>query len=72
MANIPKASIKKLVKSLFGVKITDDGANEMIRMLEEKAREISKRAVENARRENRDKVTKEDIIKYTVKGSDAG
>ena len=70
MAKIPKNSIKKLVKSYFGASITEDGADELAQILGRKANEISKFAVNNAKLKGRDKVTKEDIKKYILNGSD--
>lgn len=69
MANISRASIKKMVKKFFDVNITDDGADEIAKILEAKAREISKYAVDNAKRSNREKVTKEDIARYIIDDS---
>jgi histone H3/H4 len=70
MASIPKASIKKFVKRYFKANITDDGAEEIVKMLEEKAKEISKHAVSNARKEKREKVTRNDVMKYIINGYD--
>lgn len=70
MASIPKASIKKFVKRYFKANITDEGAEEIVKILEEKAREISKYAVGNAKREEREKVTRTDVMKYVMKGYD--
>ncbi len=69
MANISPASIKKIMKSLNS-SITDSGAAELARILEDKAREISIHAVENAKKANRSKVTKEDIKDYIMKNGD--
>ncbi|MGC8479818.1 MAG: histone-like protein [Candidatus Micrarchaeia archaeon] len=71
MAKIPKNSIKKLVKNYLGASITDDGADELAQILEKKANEISKFAVNNAKTKGREKVTKEDIKKYIITESDA-
>lgn len=70
MASIPKASIKRFVKHHFGANITDDGADEIVKILEEKAEEISKHAVENAKRDSRDKVTRKDVMRYVVGDED--
>ena len=70
MATIPGSSIKALVKKYFGADITDDGANEMARILERKANEISGFAVKNAKKKGRVKVTKEDITQYVIQGFD--
>lgn len=66
MAKIPRAAIKQLVKSYFNASITERGADEMAKMLEAEAEKISKFAVENARKENRGRVTKRDISKYII------
>ena len=67
MANIPKQAIKKLIKSYFKVNISDDGAVALARILENKAKRISKFAVRNAKKEKRDRVTKKDIEEYVLK-----
>ena len=67
MANIPKQAIKKLIKNYFKVNISDDGAVALARILEKKAKRISKFAVKNAKREKRDRVTKKDIEEYVLK-----
>jgi histone H3/H4 len=66
MAKIPRAAIKHLVKSYFDASITENGADAMAGILEKKAEEIAKFAVENAKKEKRVKVTKEDISKYVM------
>jgi histone H3/H4 len=71
MASIPKQAIKKMVQEYFGLQITDDGAAAIARLLERRARKISKFAVKNAKKESREKVTKKDIQEYVLKvGSD--
>lgn len=67
MANIPRQAIKKMVMRSFGLQITDDAAGALARMLESKARKISKFAVKNARREKRDKVMRKDVEEYAMK-----
>ena len=66
MASIPKASIKRFVRHHFGANITDEGAEEIVKILEEKAKDISKHAVENAKRERREKITRKDVMRYVV------
>jgi histone H3/H4 len=66
-ASIPKQAIKKLIKRYFGANISDDGADAMARILESRAKRISRFAVGNARRQNRDRVTKKDIEEYVLK-----
>lgn len=70
MANIPKTSIKKFVKTHFKANITEDGADEIVKILEEKAEEISKYAVSNAKKEGRSKVTRGDVMRYVIKGGE--
>ena len=67
MANIPKQAIKKLIKKYFKVNISDDGAVAIASILENKAKRISKFAVNNAKKEKRDRVTKKDIEEYVLK-----
>ncbi len=66
MANISRTAIKQLVSRRFKAKITDRGAEAIARMLEQEAERIAKFAVEQARRENREKVTGKDIEKYII------
>ncbi|MCL5100944.1 MAG: NFYB/HAP3 family transcription factor subunit [Candidatus Marsarchaeota archaeon] len=70
MARIPSSYIKKMLRESFGVNITEEGAEEVAKILEDKAREISEYAVFNAKKESRLKVTREDILDYIIKGSD--
>ncbi len=70
MANIPKSSIKTLVKRYYGANITEDGANELARIIEKKAKDIAGFAVRNAKSKGREKVTKDDIKEYLIKGLD--
>ncbi|MDE1761667.1 MAG: NFYB/HAP3 family transcription factor subunit [Candidatus Micrarchaeota archaeon] len=66
MASIPTEAVKKLVKKYAKVNITDDGAAAFGEMLEERAREISKFVVKNAKKSGREKITKADVDRYTV------
>ncbi len=66
MANISRAAIKQLVSRRFKAKITDKGAEAIARMLELEAERIAKFAVENARKEKREKVTGRDIERYII------
>lgn len=66
MANIPKQAIKKLIKLYANVNITDDGAAALGKILEKKARTISKYAVKNAKKQGREKITKDDVTKYVI------
>ncbi len=70
MATIPRDAIKALIKSHFGVNITEEGADEMARIIESKANEMSGFAVSNAKKNGRSKVTKDDIKQYLIDGFD--
>ncbi len=61
---IPPDAVKKLVKKYTGSNITSDGAAEIAKFLERKAKEIANFAVKNAKKKKRNKVTKEDIEAY--------
>ncbi len=63
MASLPKEAIKKLIKKYAKANITDTGADELAKILEDKAKAISRLAVENAKKDNRSKITREDITK---------
>lgn len=67
MASIPKQAIKKLMKRYYKVNISDDGATALAKILESKAKRISRFAVKNAKKEKRDRVTKKDIEEYVLK-----
>lgn len=69
MANIPKQSVKNIVRRYFKVNITDDGAAELAKMLEGEAKRISKFAVANAKKDKRDRVTRKDVREYVLKAS---
>lgn len=64
MATISRASIKKLVKKHFNVNITDNGADELARILEAEAKKIASFAVNSGK----GKVTRKDIHDYMIKG----
>jgi histone H3/H4 len=66
-ASIPKNAIKALVKKYAKANITDDGAEELAKILNQKAMEISAFAVKEAEKESRKKITKKDILKYSIK-----
>lgn len=67
MATIPKQAIQKMIRRSFGYSISDDAAAALARMLESKAKKISRFAVRNANRERRTKVTRRDIEDYVMK-----
>lgn len=64
------AFIKKLVMERYGVKMDDEAAREMSKMLEAKASEIANYAVKHARDTKNSKVTAEDIDAYKLNCSD--
>ncbi|MDE1850259.1 MAG: NFYB/HAP3 family transcription factor subunit [Candidatus Micrarchaeota archaeon] len=66
MASIPRQAIKKLIKEYANVNITEDGAAALGKILEKKARSISKYAVKNAKKQGRAKITKDDVNKYVI------
>jgi histone H3/H4 len=66
-ASIPKQAIKKLIRRYFKANISDDGAEALAKILERRAKKISRFAVGNAKRQNRDRVMKKDIEEYVLK-----
>ncbi|MGC8662522.1 MAG: histone-like protein [Candidatus Micrarchaeia archaeon] len=67
MISLSRANIKKIVKKYTKANITNEGAEAIAKILEQKAREISSFAVKNAKEKKRDKITKEDIASYIMK-----
>ena len=63
---ISVAAIKKLVNEKYDIKIDDEAAEAMARILDEKASEIAKYAVAHAKSGNNPKVTAEDIDAYKL------
>ncbi len=63
---IPIAAVKKLVMGKYGIKIDDEAAAAMAKMLDDKASEIAKYAVEHAKSSNSGRVTAEDVEAYTL------
>lgn len=72
MRNIPKASIKKIVKNGANPNliITDKAAEAIARILESKARRIAKYAVKRAKSKKRNIITEEDVETYMLKFGD--
>ena len=52
MASLPKEAIKKLIKKYAKANITDTGADELAKILEDKAKAISRLAVEGTERKH--------------------
>lgn len=67
MSGISKAMIKKLVKGNSDVMLSDKGAEVLVGILEQKAREIAAHAVANAKKRNRSVILEEDIEDYAIK-----
>ncbi len=68
MATISRSSIKALIKKRFKATITRGGAEELARILESEAKRISSFAVQNAKKNKREKVTRSDIKDYMING----
>lgn len=66
MATISRSSIKALIKKKFKANITEGGVDELAKILENEAKNISSFAVQNAKRKKRDRVTRSDIRDYIV------
>ncbi len=62
MPSISRNSVKGLIAKYTGAALTDDAADEIAKLLTKKAIEISKLAVRRAKKENRNKITKKDIV----------
>ncbi|MCL4381475.1 NFYB/HAP3 family transcription factor subunit [Candidatus Marsarchaeota archaeon] len=69
MPKIPKTVIKELVKDR-GLRLNEKAADAITKILEKKAKEIAEYAVKNAKKNNREKITKEDIEAYIMKYGD--
>ncbi len=70
MGRIAKDAIKKIVHENFGVKISDDAAEALSKLLDEKAQRIAKYAVGRAKDKNRHTILEEDIEAYRLKFGD--
>jgi histone H3/H4 len=70
MGTISRSAIRKLVKKHFDVNITEDGAEEIAKILEIEASKISDFAVRNSKKSGTGKVTKKDIREYVIKGGE--
>lgn len=68
MATISRSSVRALIKKRFKASITKGGLDELARILESEAKSISAFAVDNAKKNNREKVTRSDIRDYSIKG----
>jgi|AUZZ01.1.fsa_nt_gi histone H3/H4 len=70
MSKISKVTIKRIVKTHNGTKISDKAAEAIAAILEKKAKSIAAYAVKNAKKRDRNVVLKEDIEDYILKGGD--
>ncbi len=68
MTKIPNAVIKELAKAA-GVNVSSDAAAAISKLLEEKAKEIARFAVENAKKRKRSTVMEEDVDAYRLSGN---
>ncbi len=66
MANISKQAIKRIVKRCSGAAITDDGAEELAKVLEKQASKIADFAVKNAKKDGRSRIVKDDVRRYAI------
>lgn len=64
---ISKVMLKRFVKDNFDIRISDDATEELANILEKKAKDISKYAVEKAKKNKRKKILTEDIESYKLK-----
>ncbi len=67
---ISKVSIKKLLKNKKDIVLSDKAIDEIIKILENKAKTISKYAVNRAKIKNRTMILKEDIESYLLEVGD--
>ncbi len=63
---IPKNTLKRFVKEKFGVNMTPGAAEELAKILEEKAIEISKHAIKMSKKRHSEEITPEDIESYKI------
>ncbi len=63
-------SIKKLMSNKKDIILSQEAINEIIEILEKKAKIISKYAVERAKKKNRETILKEDIESYLFEFGD--
>lgn len=64
---ISKVMLKRFVKDNFDIKISDGATEELVNILEKKAKDISKYAVEKAKKNKRKKILTGDIESYKLK-----
>ncbi len=64
---ISKVMLKRFVKDNFDIRISDEATEELANILEKKAKDISKYAVEKAKKNKRKKILTEDIESYKLK-----
>lgn len=67
---ISRESIKKLVANKKDIVLSENAIDEIIGILEKKAKIISKYAVDRAKKKNRETILKEDIESYLFEFGD--
>ncbi len=67
---ISNAVIKEIVRQQSDVRISDSAAGALAKILEKKAKDIAKYAVQRARKHGRQTVMEEDIDTYRIKFGD--
>ncbi len=64
---ISKVMLRRFVRENFGLTMSEGAADELSRILEKKARDISEYAVGKAKKRKRSRILTEDIESYKIK-----
>jgi histone H3/H4 len=70
MANISKASVRKIINNSSDIMITEKALEAISAILEREAKKIASYAVGQAKRHGRKSILKEDVEKYSIKYGD--